>query len=187
MKNNSKTRFTMIYIAQAGVIAALYVVLTIFISAFNLASGAIQVRISEALCILPYFTGAAVPGLTIGCFLANLFVGGSIWDMIFGTLATFLGAVFSRMLRKNRFLVTLPPVVFNALIIPFVLYYGYGFTWAWEAGGMDLSILFYVLTVGAGEVLSVCGLGSLLLHVLLPVRKHLFPEYESAAGSKMTV
>lgn len=178
--NKSKSSGSRVrYMAQAGVIAAIYVVLTIFISAFNLASGAIQFRISEALCVLPYFTSAAIPGLAIGCFLANLITGATIWDIIFGTLATLIGAVFSYKLRKNRFLVTLPPVIANAVIIPFVLFYGYGFKSAWIVGGMDLSIPFYVVTVGAGEIISICILGSILLTALIPVRKYLFPADEN--------
>ena len=95
MKNqSSKTGAGVLYIAQAGAIAAIYVVLTMAINVFNLASGAIQVRISEALCILPYFTSAAIPGLSIGCLLANLLTGAPIWDVIFGTLATLIGTIF---------------------------------------------------------------------------------------------
>ena len=108
-------------IVQAAMIAAVYVVLTYFISAFNLASGAIQVRISEALTILPYFTPAAIPGLSIGCLLANLLTGAAIYDVVFGSLATLLGAIGTYLLRKHKFLCTLPPVVANMLIIPFVL------------------------------------------------------------------
>ena len=80
---NSKVQF----IVHAAMIAAIYVVLTYFISAFNLASGAIQVRISEALTILPYFTPAAIPGLFVGCLLANLLTGAAIYDVIFGARA----------------------------------------------------------------------------------------------------
>jgi len=163
-----------LYLAQAGAIAAIYVVLTMFINAFNLASGAIQIRISEALCILPFFTPAAVPGLAIGCLLANIFTGCAIWDIIFGTLATLIGAFFSYKLRNHKVLVTLPPVIANAVIIPFVLCYAYGLTGAWVVGGVDLSILFYALTVGAGEVISVCVLGTVLRKALEPVSKHIF-------------
>lgn len=177
MKKNS-SKATVLFMAQAGVIAAIYVVLTVFINAFNLASGAIQFRISEALCVLPYFTPAAIPGLTIGCFLANIITGALPLDIIFGTLATLIGAVVSYVLRKNKILVTLPPVIANAIIIPFVLFYGYGFTSAWVVNGMDLSIPFYIVTVGAGEVISVCILGSILLRALLPVRKFIFPTLE---------
>ena len=115
-----------LFLTQAAVIAAIYVVLTIFISAFNLASGAIQVRISEALTILPFFTPAAIPGLAIGCLLSNLLTGAAVYDVVFGSLATLLGAVGTYLLRKHKFLCTLPPVIANMVIIPFVLRYGYG-------------------------------------------------------------
>ena len=110
-----------LFLTQAAVIAAIYVVLTIFISAFNLASGAIQVRISEALTILPFFTPAAIPGLAIGCLLSNLLTGAAVYDVVFGSLATLLGAVGTYLLRKHKFLCTLPPVIANMVIIPFVL------------------------------------------------------------------
>ena len=94
-----------LFLTQAAVIAAIYVVLTIFISAFNLASGAIQVRISEALTILPFFTPAAIPGLAIGCLLSNLLTGAAVYDVVFGSLATLLGAVGTYLLRKHKFFV----------------------------------------------------------------------------------
>ena len=104
-----------------------------FISAFNLASGAIQVRVSEALTILPYFTPAGIPGLFIGCLLSNLLTGATVYDVVFGSLATLLGAVGTYLLRRHKFLCTLAPVAANMLIIPFVLRYGYGFVM--EFGG----------------------------------------------------
>lgn len=177
MKNLS-SKGKVLFMAQAGAIAAIYVVMTIFINQFNLANGAIQFRISEALCVLPYFTPAAIPGLTIGCLLSNILTGAAIWDVIFGTLATLIGAVFSYLLRKNKILVTLPPVIANAIIIPFVLYFGYGFKSAWVVNGMDLSIPFYIATVGAGEIIAVCILGGVLLRALIPVSKHIFPKDE---------
>ena len=81
------------YVVHAAVIAALYVVLTYLAAGFDLASGAIQVRFSECLTILPYFTTAAVPGVTLGCLIANILIGSAAPDVIFGTLATFLGAL----------------------------------------------------------------------------------------------
>ena len=157
-----------LFLTQAAVIAAIYVVLTIFISAFNLASGAIQVRISEALTILPFFT----PGLAIGCLLSNLLTGAAVYDVVFGSLATLLGAVGTYLLRKHKFLCTLPPVIANMVIIPFVLRYGYGL--AMEGGGHDLAIPFYMLTVGAGEVICCCILGSVLLNALAKMRNVIF-------------
>lgn len=167
-----------LFITQAALIAAIYVVLTMFINAFNLASGNIQVRISEALCILPFFTPAAIPGLWIGCLLANLLTGTAIYDIVFGSLATLVGAIGTYLLRKHKFLCTLPPVVANAVIIPIVLRYGYGFVFQWH--DKDWSLPFYVLTVGAGEVISVCVLGTLLLNVLNKYRNVIFKQDEVA-------
>ncbi|MBD5554713.1 MAG: QueT transporter family protein [Roseburia sp.] len=163
-----------LFIVQAALVAAIYVVLTIFINTFNLASGAIQVRVSEALTILPYFTSAAIPGLAIGCLLANLLTGAAIYDVIFGSLATLLGAVGTYLLRKHKFLSTLPPVISNIIIIPWVLRYGYGLVM--EFKGADWSVPFYMLTVGAGEIICCCVLGTVLLNALAKVRSVIFPE-----------
>lgn len=162
---------------QAAIIAALYVVLTMVANAMGLANYAIQVRFSEALCVLPYFTFAAVPGLTIGCLIANILTGAAIWDILFGSLATFLGAMGSYLLRKNRVLLTFPPVISNAVIIPLVLRYGYGITW--EYNGVDYSIPYFAATVGMGELISVCILGSALLKLLLPYKNIIFKNSES--------
>ena len=144
-------------VAFGGVIAALYVVLTIVANALGLASGAIQVRFSEALTILPVFTATAIPGLTVGCLLANLITGCALWDVVFGSLATLIGAAGTRLLRKKPMLAWIPPVISNMVIVPIVLQQVYGVPDAWW---------YLVLTVGAGEVIS-CGiLGLLLYHSL---------------------
>jgi len=148
MKNNQTMK-----IASAGLIAALYVVLTYVAASVGLASGVIQVRISEALTILPVFTAAAVPGLTVGCVLANLLTGCAAWDVVFGSLATLIGAVGTRMMRKTPQLAWIPPVVANVAIVPIVLMKVYGAEDAWW---------FLALTVGAGELIS-CGLLGLLV------------------------
>lgn len=154
-----------LFITQAAMIAAIYVVLTMFISAFNLASGAIQVRISEALTILPAFTPAAIPGLFIGCLFSNLMSGCMLWDVIFGSLATLLGAIGSYLLRKWKFAVPLPPIIANILIIPFVLTYVYHLP-----GGVP----YFMLTVGIGEILSCGVLGILLYNILSRYRNVIF-------------
>ncbi len=162
------------FIAQAAAIAALYVVLTLFISAFNLASGAIQVRISEALTILPFFTPAAIPGLFLGCLISNLITGCAPYDVIFGSLATLIGALGSfaivNGLKHNglsKWIVSIPPILANTVIVPFILAYVYK---------MEGTIPFFMLTVGAGEVIS-CGiLGTLLLNVLNRYKKYIFPQ-----------
>ena len=141
---------------QAALIAALYVALTLLMKQFGLDSGAIQLRLSEALTVLPFFTFAAVPGLTVGCMLANLLVGGAPWDIVFGTLATLLGAIGTRLLRRwPPYLACLPPIAANTIIVPWVLRLVYG-----DAA----PIPFLMLTVGAGEVISagICGIVLLL-------------------------
>ncbi|MBO4378954.1 MAG: QueT transporter family protein [Clostridia bacterium] len=144
-------------LAMGGVIAALYVALTFVAAAFGLASGAIQVRLSEALTILPVFTASAVPGLTVGCVLANLLTGCAPWDVVFGSLATLLGAIGTRLLKNKPYVAWIPPVVANAVIVPFVLQKVYGVEDAWW---------YLALTVGAGELIA-CGiLGMLLYHSL---------------------
>ena len=149
MKNSNVQK-----IAIGGVIAAQYVVLTMVAAAFGLASGAIQVRLSEALTILPVLTPAAVPGLTVGCILANIVTGCLPWDVVFGSLATLIGAVGTRLLRKNPYIAWIPPVVSNMVIVPIVLQKVYGVEDAWW---------YLMLTVGAGEVIS-CGILGLLLY-----------------------
>ena len=142
------------HLTNAAVIAAVYVILTLISNLFGLASGAIQVRISEALCVLPMFTPAAIPGLLVGCFISNLLTGCVFWDIIFGSLATLIGAIFTYVLRKHRSLALFPPILSNTLIIPFVLKLAYG---------LPSGLWYFVLTVGIGEIIS-CGiLGTALL------------------------
>ena len=157
-----KTRF----ITQAALIAALYVVLTYVANSLGLASGAIQVRFSEALTILPFFTPAAIPGLFIGCILINLLTGCALLDIIFGSIATLLGAIGTYVLRKHKWLAPLPPVLSNILIVPFVLAYVYG-----VPGGIP----YLMATVGAGEVISCYVFGMVLLFALNKYRGVIFP------------
>lgn len=165
---NSKTLF----IAQAAVIAALYVVLTMLANSLGLANYAVQLRFSEALTILPFFTPAAIPGLFLGCLISNLLTGAIIWDIVFGSLATLLGAVGTWLLRPRkqpsqlRWLTPLPPIIANTLIVPFVLYYAYH---------IPGSVPYFMLTVGIGEILSCGVLGMLLLLTLQKYRKYIFP------------
>lgn len=164
-KNSSKA----LLLAQAAMIAALYVVLTYVSAAFDLASGAIQVRISEALTVLPFFTVAGIPGVTLGCFLANLLMGSPWPDVVFGTLATLIGALGSYALRKDRFLVSVPPVISNMIIIPLVLRYAYG---------TPGSLLFFAFTVGVGEIITCVIFGQVLITALIPLRYRIFGEEE---------
>ncbi len=146
MKRNSLRSLTL-----GAIIAALYAALTLLSASLGLAIGPFELRFSEALCILPVFSAAAVPGLTIGCFLANILCGGIWIDVIFGTFATFLGAIGTRFFRKKKFLPFLPPILANALIVPPVLYFAYGFR--------DSGFLFLFFSILVGEVISAGGFG----------------------------
>lgn len=155
-----------LFLVQAAMIAALYIILTMFANFLGLANYAIQVRFSEALTILPFFTPAAIPGLLVGCLLSNLLTGCALPDVIFGTAATLVGAIFTYLLRRHKWLAPVPPIVANTIIVPFVLLYAYGIKPLW----------FSFLTVGAGEIIS-CGiLGMLLLGMLNKYRRQLFPD-----------
>jgi len=138
-------------LCQAALVAALYVVLTYVARLFGLDSGVIQLRISEALCILPIFLPAAIPGLYVGCLVSNLLMGAVWMDVLIGPVATLIGALGTYALRRHAWLAPLPPVLANTLLIPPVLAFGYG---------AEQSIPFLMLTVGIGEILSVyvCGL-----------------------------
>lgn len=145
------------YLTQGAIIAALYVLLTYLASLMGLASGVIQFRLSEALCILACFTPAAIPGLYVGCLLSNILTGCVVWDILFGPLATLIGAVGTYLLRRNKYLAVLPPILANTLIVPFVLKYAYG---------AEEVIPYLMLTVGIGEVVT-CGVLGVLLYMLV--------------------
>lgn len=166
-----------LYLTQAAMIAALYVVLTLLANALGLASGSIQVRFSEALTVLPFFTPAAIPGLYAGCLLGNIASGCALPDIIFGPLATLIGAFGTWVLgraavkaasvkKRNLFqwLSPLPPILANAVIIPPVLKYAYGI----------VPVRLSVVTVTAGEIIS-CGVfGLILLFALKKNKNQLF-------------
>jgi len=152
-KNQKRVRF----IVHSAAIAALYVVLTFLANALGLASGAIQVRISEALVAFLFFSPAAIPGLTIGCLLANIVTGCALWDVIFGTIATFIGAILGYSLKKYKYAVVVPNIISNTLIVPFVLMFVYNLSGAWW---------YFALTVGIGEIISCAIFGTVLLKAL---------------------
>lgn len=151
----NKTSKGTYFMVSAAAIAAIYIVLTMVFAPVSF--GPVQFRISEALCILPFFTPAAVPGLFIGCLLSNFFYGAAVLDVIFGSLATLIGALGSYGLRKHKCLVCLPPIFANTIIVPWILRYAYG--------SVDL-IWYAMITVGIGEILAIGVLGNVLLGIL---------------------
>lgn len=156
-----------LFLTQAAMIAAIYVVLTIVFQPFSF--GQIQVRIAEALTILPMFTPAAIPGLYIGCMIGNILGGSILPDIILGSFATLIGAVFTYLLRKqSRYLAILPPIISNTVIVPLVLRYAYGIL---------LPIPLMMLTVGIGEVIS-CGVLGIVIHSAL--KKYQYKIFKTA-------
>ena len=166
-------------LCRGALIGALYVILTMVSHIFGLDSGmlpfGIQCRISEALCILPLFLPEAVAGLTVGCLISNLLVGGLWQDIIFGTLATLIGALGALLFRRvrgwHRLWATVPTVLSNAIIIPFVLRMAYGLEDAWWI---------FAITVGAGEIVSATLLGAVLLSAI--DRTRLFSALDKRGG-----
>ncbi len=155
-KNKKRIRF----LCEAALIAAIYVILTYFCAAVGMSSGAIQLRFSEALCIFGLFTPAALPGVALGCFMANLLTGCALWDIVFGSLASLIGMVGVLVLKKFPYLAPVPYALANMIIVPFVVKLVYG---APEA----LPLIF--LTVGIGEIVSVFGFG---IPLYLVLKKH---------------
>ncbi|MBQ7125422.1 MAG: QueT transporter family protein [Clostridia bacterium] len=147
-----------LFITQAAIIAALYTVLTLVSAAFGLDRHAIQFRLSEALTVLPFFTPAAIPGLFIGCLMSNILCSALPPDIIFGSIATLIGAVGTYLIgKKVKWLSALPPIVANTVIVPLVLRYAYHIN-----GGIP----FFAMTVFIGEFVC-CGIiGTALLYYL---------------------
>ena len=162
MTDNRNTNI--LRITYGAVIAAIYVVLTVIFAPISF--GPMQVRIAEMMMILPMFTPAAVPGLFIGCIIANMLGGAIALDVIFGSLATLIGVWGGYLLRRNRWLVPIPPIISNALIVPFVLKYGYGFT--------EIPLPLMMVYIAIGEIIGCYILGEILGGVLLRYRSVIF-------------
>lgn len=154
-----KKGFSTKHLVRGALIAAAYATLS-YVSA-PLQFMFFQFRLSEALCVLPIFFPEAIAGLFVGCLIANYISGCVIWDVLFGSLATLLGAIFARALarlpRKLMFLTTLPTVFANAIIVPFVIIYAYN---------SPDSYCFLLVTVMAGELVTATGVGTLLYYQL---------------------
>lgn len=144
------------FLCRASVIAALYAVLTVITA--GVSSGPLQIRISEALCVLAVFTPAAVPGLTVGCIAANLLTGCALWDVVFGSLATLAGALGVRLLRRLPYLAPAPYTAANVVGVSCIFRFVYGMRgpeWLAALGSLAVS-----------ETLAAWGLG-IVLYLLL--------------------
>ena len=155
-------------LTTGAMIAALYVVLTYVSHMFGLASGAIQVRLSEALTVLPFFTPAAIPGLFVGCMLSNLLTGCAVWDIVFGSIATLIGAIIAALLKnRSKWLAPIPNIISNSVIIPFILIYVYGLKEAYYI---------HLISVFLGEIVSGGILGMILFFVLEKHKNYIFKK-----------
>lgn len=152
-------------LVRAALIAAVYALLTVAVAPIS--SGLLQCRVSEALCVLPYFTFSAVPGLFVGCVIANLMLGAPVWDVLFGSLATLIAALLTWFFRRRlpKALAPAPSVLVNAVVIGAVLCYGYQ---------IGVSYPLAAAYVFLGQALACYGLGMPLLLVLERCGKKLF-------------
>ena len=142
LKNNTSS-----FIANAAIIAAVYAALTLILAPISF--GVFQIRLSEALCVFSLFTPSAVPGITIGCFLANLIGGGGVWDVVLGSLASLIGCFGMYKLRDRKYIAPLANVLSNGVIVGLMLHHIYGFS----------SPLICVLLITAEELVPMYALG----------------------------
>ncbi len=164
------------FIIQTLVIAVLYFVLSYIANEFQLANGLnFQLRISEALTVLPYYTPAAIPGLFIGCLSANRAMNLPMSDVMYGSLATLAASIVSYMVRKKKFLVPVPPIIINAFAVPAIYTFLLGFDEPpfWRS----------VIMVGLGEVVTCGVLGTALMLGLEDYREKLFPGFGKNSDS----
>jgi uncharacterized membrane protein len=157
---NNKTRF----ITQAGLIGAIYIVLTIVFAPISF--GEVQVRIAEVLTILPYFTPAAIPGLFVGCILGNFIGGAILYDIIFGSIASLISAILVYLIRRHKYLVPIPRIIVNAIIVGLTLKYAYV---------IPLPLISLMIFVAIGQTIACYGLGFPLL--LLLKRYNIIKQY----------
>ncbi len=148
------------FMVQAALIAAVYATLTVAFA--PLSYGQIQVRFAEALTVLPFFTPAAIPGLAVGCLIANMFGGGGVIDMVFGSLATLAAAYLSYKMPK-KWLVPIPPIVANGIVVGFILNYLY-----------DLPLLITMGWVALGELIACYAIGYPLMLALEKYKDKIF-------------
>ena len=172
MSENKRALYSARGLAMGGMVAAIYVVLTLIFQPISF--GAIQFRIAEVMTLMPILTPYAVPGLFVGCLLAN-WLGGGIWfDVVLGSIATLLAALCSRKFRSRPLLAAIFPAVFNGLIVGPVVYFAYV-----RAPGDPVSVgtlLFNMATVAFGELVVCYLLGTLLLTALRRLPENLLTD-----------
>ena len=174
--NNTEKKVTPKLITESAIIAAIYVVLSLATYQFSYLE--IQCRVAEALCMTVFFGPAGAFGVCIGCFITNLF-GGSWIDIVFGTLATVIAVVLTLPITKyikrkcdgvldfkHSLLIPIPTVVVNAIIIPFVLYYGYGIESMGNATAKAAVLGLMAFSIAAGEIISCYVFGPIVVKLM---------------------
>ena len=160
MKNKS------LYVSHAALIAALYAVLTLLSYFFGLDKAIFQIRLSEILTVLPAFSPAAVPGLFVGCILAGFITNALPLDIVFGSIATLIGAYGSYALgKKNKYLATLPPVIANAAVVPFIIKFVYK---------LEGTLPSFFFPVSVSEFITAGIFGAFLIRLL--IKKNFSPK-----------
>lgn len=138
------------FLVQASLIAAIYTALCLILHPISFGFGGIELRVSEALTLMPVLMPAAIPGLFIGCLLANLLGGATLLDVIFGSLTTLAAAMLTRKCRNKPVLAAFWPVILNAVVIGSLLRYAYG---------VAMPLWLCMLSIGAGQAVACYGIG----------------------------
>ena len=144
-------------LTQAALVAAIYTALCMLLHPISFGFGGVELRVSEALTLLPVLMPAAVPGLFIGCLLSNLLGGATLLDVVFGSLTTLLAALLTRKCREKPLLAAFWPVILNALVIGALLRYAYG---------VPMPLWLCMLSIGAGQAVACYGIGLPLMRLM---------------------
>jgi len=153
------------FLIQASLIAAIYTALCLILHPISFGFGGVELRVSEALTLLPVLTPAAVPGLFVGCLLANLLGGATILDIVFGSLTTLAAALLTRKLRKWPTWAAVPPVLFNAVVVGALLKYAYG---------VALPLYICMLSIGLGQAVACFGIGLPMMKMMCRIPEKYF-------------
>lgn len=139
-------------IAKQALIACIYTLLSLVTAPISFSI--FQIRLSESLCVLPIFGFSNIWGITIGCALTNFLMFGNIIDVIFGTFATFIGAIGTHYFRKNYILAVACPILSNAIILPIVFKYAYG---------LDKAIWFFFIQTFVSQIIAIGLIGKIVV------------------------
>ena len=164
MKSNLKN---IRFLLRASLIAAVYTALCLLFQPISFGFAGVQLRVSEALTLLPMLTTAAVPGLFVGCLLSNLLGGAMMIDVVVGSLTTLAAALCTRKLRNHPLWAAVPPVLFNALTVGCIIHYVYG---------VNMPLWLCMLSVGLGQLAACYGIGLPLMKMMTRIPEKYFAD-----------